>query len=172
MKKIVLVIAQKGFRGEELFEPKEVLRQNNIDPKVASKTKETAFGHTDQGEVESQPDLSIDQIKVEDFDGIVFVGGSGAEMYLNDSQVHQLIKDFNSAGKLVGAICFSTSILAEAGILEGKKITAHASRTEHLKSKGLESTGNPVEVDGNIITANGPAAAKDFGQALADYLNS
>jgi protease I len=39
-----------------------------------------------------------------------------------------------------------------------------------LKEAGAIFTGAPVERDGLIITANGPAAARQFGEAIAAAL--
>ena len=45
-------------------------------------------------------------------------------------------------------------ILADAGLLQGKKATA--SETDHIKSKGAIVSEDAVVKDGMIITANGP----------------
>jgi len=62
-------------------------------------------------------------------------------------------------------------ILTNAGILKGKKATAHPSEADKLRAGGVEYTGKSVEKDGNIITASGPTAAREFGAELAKALN-
>jgi protease I len=39
-----------------------------------------------------------------------------------------------------------------------------------MKWKGATYTGNPVEVDGHIVTANGPEAAEEFAQAVVKLM--
>lgn len=60
--------------------------------------------------------------------------------------------------------------LANAGILSGKKATVFTSEEGKLKDKGAECTGRSVERDGSLITANGPKAAREFGNAIAQAL--
>jgi protease I len=80
-----------------------------------------------------------------------------------------LAKEFNKDGKVVSAICIAPSILANAGILNGKKATSFPSQRNNINAVGTY-TGTPVEVDGKIITGNGPQAAKDFGKKIAEAL--
>ena len=41
---------------------------------------------------------------------------------------------------------------------------------ENIKNEGAIYTGNSVEVDGKIVTGNGPTAAKEFGEKIAELL--
>ena len=167
--KALIIIAQKDFRDEEFFEPKEILEKNGIEVRVASKELAMAYGKMGG---EFMPDLKLEDAKADDFDAVIFVGGIGAEMYLDDPVAHNLANDFYNAGKIVAAICFAPLILAHAGILNGKKVTAWIGGKEDLEARGAAYTGNPVEIDGNIITGLGPRAAKEFGEKIVEILIS
>jgi len=41
---------------------------------------------------------------------------------------------------------------------------------EAIEVKGATFVNKPVVVDGNVITANGPGAARDFGRTIAKEL--
>jgi len=166
-KKAVFVIAQDGFRDEELLEPKAVLAGRKIETKVAAQTRHKARGKLG---LELEPDLAIPEIETKDFDAIIFVGGPGAANYFADEAVSKLVKDFNQAGKIVAAICIAPSILANAGILISKTVTAFPSEEQNLRNRGADYTGMPVEVDENIVTAKDQSAAKEFGEKLAYLL--
>jgi protease I len=166
-KKIIMVIASKNFRDEELLEPKVVLTQQGALVKVASTITDTVQGMLG---AKVKPDMLVKDIKPVDWDAIILVGGSGASQYWNDSSVHSLVKEFQKLGKIVGAICIAPVTLANAGILSGKKATVYESETKKLKDKGANYTGKNVERDGKIITANGPKAAKEFGETIAKAL--
>ena len=71
-------------------------------------------------------------------------------------------------GKYIGAICAAPSILGKLGLLDGKKATCFPGFEQFLT--GAEFTGDPVNIDGNIITARGAGVAVDFGLALASVL--
>ncbi|GAJ17159.1 unnamed protein product, partial [marine sediment metagenome] len=68
------------------------------------------------------------------------------------------------------AICIAPVTLANAGILDKKKATVFRSEVKAIKRKGAIYTGKVVEVDGNIITAEGPQAAEEFGKTIINLL--
>ena len=105
-------------------------------------------------------------IKVDDFDGIFFVGGGGASVYFEDETVHNIARQFYDNGKIVSAICIAPVILANAGLLQNKKATVFPDGADALLQNGAIYTGNDVEVDGQIVTGNGPQAAKHFAEEL------
>jgi protease I len=71
---------------------------------------------------------------------------------------------------ILAAICAAPSILANAGLLKGKTATSFPDEGENLKAKGANFTGQGLEIDGRIITADGPAHAKQFGEAIVKAL--
>ena len=77
--------------------------------------------------------------------------------------------DLSEDEKVVAAICIAPSILVNAGILNGRRATAFPSERDNINAVGT-FTGKPVEVDGKIITANGPEAAAEFGKKIADAI--
>lgn len=166
-KKAVFIISQADFRDEELLEPKEVLESRGFTVKIASQTRNKAIGKLG---AEIEPDLAVPEIKVNDFDALVFVGGSGARDYFNDVAIMDLVKDFSSAGRILGAICIAPSILANAGALIGKTVTAFSTEEQNLRDKGADYTGMQVEIDGKVVTAKDPSAAVEFGEKLAYLL--
>lgn len=165
--KAVLVIAPKNFRDEELFDTKAELDRAGIETKIAGKTKEEATGMLGG---KATPELTLEEINAEAFDAIVFVGGSGASIYFDDANALNLAKAFAEKGKVVAAICIAPSTLANAGLLEGKNATSFSSERSNLENKGAKFSDKKVVVDGKIITARGPEAAKEFGQAIAKAL--
>jgi len=168
-KKVLMIVAPTNFRDEEFLQPREVLEGYGASITVASKGTRTATGsHGASVNV----DLNLSQVDVENYDAVVFVGGSGAAVYFNDSTALGIAKDSYNRGKVVAAICIAPSILANAGILEGKSATAYSSEASNLEANGARYTGEQVTVDGKIITANGPLAASQFGKAIAQKLSS
>ena len=162
-----MIIAQKDFRDEELFDTKSVLEQNNIDVRIAAPTLEVALGKLG---AKIEPNLSFAEIEPARFNAIILVGGPGAYDLMDNANVRELILKFNQSGKTVAAICIAPAILAKAGILFGKKATVHPSGIDYLREANAICTEADVERAGNIITANGPVAASLFGQAIVDQL--
>ena len=162
-KSVLMIIAPEGFRDEEFFEPKEIFENNKLKVTVASKGVKTATGKLG---TEAKIDKDITAVNPRYYDAVVFVGGPGAKVYFEDDIVLDMAKEAYGEGRVLAAICIAPSILANAGILSGKKATCFSSESSNLEAQGAEYTGNPVEVDGKIITANGPSAAKSFGEEI------
>ena len=167
MKKAVMIIAQDGFRDEEFFLPKEILEKQGIEVKVASTALTQAKGMLG---AEVKPDILVSDIDVTDFDAIIFVGGIGASQYWDDPIAHKLAQEAYNRNKIVAAICIAPVTLARAGILKGKRATVWSSEAGNLRSAEANYTAKPLEKDGNIITASGPIAAREFGEEIVKAL--
>lgn len=162
-----MIIAPRNFRDEELFETKEELEASGNQVIVASTSLNTATGMLGGTII---PDITIDKVNVDEYDAVVFVGGVGSSIYFNNPRAHEIAKAAYNKGKAVGAICIAPSILANAGILKGKRATCWPSEGNNLRRNGAVYTGKPVEKDGKIITADGPSSARSFGKEIARLL--
>lgn len=166
-KKVVLIIAPDKFRDEELDEPKKILAGQGAKVVVASTTTKECKGMLG---MKVKPDTTISKIKADEFDAIVFIGGIGAKKLFDNEKAHALAKKAVEKKKVLGAICLAPSILANAGVLKGKKATVFKSEKDNLTKKGAKYQEKDVVTDGRIVTANGPKAAKKFAQELVKKL--
>ena len=162
-KKIVMIIAKQDFRDEELLKPKRFLESKGATVTVASSSLEPAKGML--GAV-VKPDILLSNVKVDDFDVVIFVGGSGAAEYWNDPTAQAIARKTVEQNKLLCAICIAPVTLANAGVLKDKKATVWASEANRLKQAGVKYTGADVEIDGKIITADGPTSAQKFAETI------
>lgn len=170
MKKVAIIVAFKDFRDEEYFIPKEILENKGIKTKTFSNEKGIAVGRFG-GEVEIKE--TINNINVDNFDAIVFVGGSGAVEFIDNNVSYGIIK--KSKDKIIGAICIAPIILAKAGALKNKKCTVWSSSMDKSAIKTIKENGGTykqeqVVIDGNIITAENHEASKLFGQSIVKML--
>ncbi|WP_445476152.1 DJ-1/PfpI family protein [Methanococcoides methylutens] len=170
-KKILMIIAQENFRDEEFFEPKEVFEKSGAKVTVASNTTKKAKGILG-GEV--KPDLSISDVNIDEYDAISITGGGGSRQYLWDNkELQDIIRKANEQGKVVAAICISPVVLANAGVLEGKKSTVFKSdeTVRILKDKGAKHSDKGVITDGKIVTGRDPKSATEYGKAVLEAFN-
>lgn len=165
--KVVMVIAHQDFRDEELFEPKEMLEECGARVVVASSSLEEARGMLGRT---IKPDLLLSDVRADDYDAVIFVGGQGATDYWDDSEARRVAREAAEQGEVLGAICLAPVTLANAGVLAGRKATVWPDEAARLKAAGAAYTGAGVEVDGRIVTASGPESAKEFGEAIAGLL--
>jgi len=168
-KKAVLIIASRNFRDEELFETQQELEKANIDTVVAS-TKTGVIRGMHGGKTEAA--MLVNHIVIDDYDAVIFIGGSGAREYFDSSVALNIARQAAKKEKVLAAICIAPSVLANAGVLNGIKATCLSTEKFKLKKGGAQYTGADVEQDGLIITANGPRAARQFGQTIATALTA
>lgn len=167
-KKIAMIIAFKNFRDEEYFVPKEILEKAGAKINTASNKMGTAVG-SDGGEVDI--DLLVSEINPADFDAVIFVGGPGCLESLDNEDSYKLAEKTISQNKILASICISPTILAKAGVLKGKQATVWSNPLDKSPIKTLKENkavyqDKSVVIDGKIITANGPAAAREFGEKI------
>lgn len=167
-KKALLVIAPSNFRDEEYFVTKQVLEEGGAAVTTASKSPGEVSGMLGKT---AMAEISLDDAKVADYDAVVFIGGNGAQAYFGDSRAIEIAEEAYEAGKTVAAICIAPVILANAGILNGKRATCYDGEfASKLEAGGAEYTAESVVRDDMIITADGPASAKDFGAEIVKAL--
>jgi protease I len=163
----LLVVPSQGFQDEELLVTKRALEQAGVQVMVASTRMGLLTGMLG-GAIRG--DLLLNQANLDNFNGIVFIGGVGTIDYLNNSTVLSLARQAAVRRKVLAAIGTAPSILASAGVLKGVRSTALLSEQARLVQGGAIYTGNAVEKDGLIITATGALAASTFARAILDGL--
>jgi protease I len=166
-KKAVLIVPSQNFRDEELFETKRVLDAAQVQTFIAS-TRTGAIKGT-LGNV-TEASIPMSRLNVNDYDAIIFIGGPGDVEYVGNPSVINMVREAIRRGKVLAAIGVAPTILASANVLAGIRATSFLSERERLVQAGAIYTGRPVERDGLIITATGPAAALLFGRAIVDAL--
>ena len=169
MAKVLMIIAQDGFRDEELLIPKDILESAGHSVKVASITRNKAKGMLG---AEIIPELAVHEANVDFFDAVVVVGGVGSPQLAQHQEVVDIVRQANRKGKVVAAICLAPVVLAKAGVLATKKATVSRSQDslKTFKENDVVYKDELVVVDGNIITAVGPAAAEEFGKKIVEIL--
>jgi protease I len=173
-RKIAIMIAFRDFRDEEYFIPKQTLEMAGAKITTVSTSLGTAIGKLGG---EAKIDLTLDELKVGNYNAVLFIGGPGAAKYIDSPQVHQIAREVADSAMILGAICIAPAILAKAGVLAGKKSTVWSNAMDKsaikiLKEEGAKYQSEPVVVDGNIITADGPQSARKFAEAIVEGVSN
>ncbi|MBF0137567.1 MAG: DJ-1/PfpI family protein [Magnetococcus sp. DMHC-1] len=117
------------------------------------------------------PDATLDQVIGQEFDLIVLPGGlPGTERLNKDPRIKSLLQKMAAAGKYVAAICAAPSVLANAGVLQGRKATSYPGILEKMSLPTVTILDTPVVTDDRIITSRGPGTALLFGLDLIEKL--
>jgi 4-methyl-5(b-hydroxyethyl)-thiazole monophosphate biosynthesis len=165
MAKRVLCLLVPGFEEIEAVAPVDLLRRAGAEVVLASVTGEKLL--TGRSQVTLETDVALSDVAPSDFDLLLIPGGPGFRALRADGRPAQLARAQAEGGRPVAAICAAPTVLADAGLLAGRRYTAHFSVHDELE----EALGEErVVEDGPIITSRGAGTAVEFGLALVRRL--
>ena len=123
---------------------------------------------------EVMPDLALSDVRVTDYDGVFAIGGPGALEYLDTTETARIFMEAHQTENYpYGAICIAPRILAKAGVLKNVHATGWDGDGELQRvfdTYGVIRVEESVVMDGVVVTAHGPAAARDFGKKIIEVL--
>ncbi|UCD52836.1 MAG: DJ-1/PfpI family protein [Phycisphaerales bacterium] len=165
--KALIITPQREFQDEELFQTKFAFESALIQITVASSRSGRIVGSL--GAV-AEADLGLNDIKIEDYDAIVFIGGAGAVPYASNAQVQNLVRQAVAEKKILAASGTAALILASADVVKSARITGMPAHQQLLALAGAVYTGTAVERDGPMITSAGPLVAPQFARTIVEAL--
>ena len=164
--RVLFVIGFTIFKDEELLQPKEEFEKNGFAVDICSYKIGPVNGLK---KAEINIELTVDDINVQDYDAIVLLGDIDEELFEN-KRVIEIVKEAYKNNLIIGASYRTPVILANAGILDEKRATVWIEDKDILEEQGGYYTGASMEIDGNIITTDGPHSAKMFAQKIIEML--
>lgn len=166
MKKAVVLLFD-GVEELEAVAPIDILRRAGADVTVAAVAdRPTIMGRS---ALEIKCDALFADVQNASFDAAVLAGGPGTDKMLADPRVVQFFARHNAEGKTVAAICAAPVVLKAAGVLRGRRCTAHTSRVAELENCDASAA---VVRDGNVITSRGAGTAVEFALEIVSALFS
>lgn len=165
MKKRVLCLVADGVEELELVAPVDVLRRAGAEVVMAAAGPSLEV--KGRNGILLQANVWLDGIDPSGFDLLLIPGGPAVSTLRADGRAVSLARSFAAEGRLVAAICAAPLVLQDAGLLEGRRFTAHASVAGELPEA---QTGERVIEDGWLITSRGAGTSLEFGLALVDAL--
>lgn len=116
-------------------------------------------------------DTTIGEAIDQPFDVIVLPGGGvGTDNLARDMRIREIVKRMSDSKKTIAAICAAPKVFASIGLLIGRKVTAYPGVLDNMNIPGARLTGEPVTIDGRIVTGRGPGTAMDFALALIEEI--
>lgn len=105
------------------------------------------------------------------FDTLVVAGGEGTRKVADDAPLIQWLKREAARARRVTSVCTGVYLLAQAGLMTGKRATTHWSATEHFAGcyPGVRLEPDRIFIrDGEIWTSAGITAGIDLALALVE----
>ena len=165
---ILFIIPQYNFIDDEYSIPKVILSRAGYTVEVASSsTREVALG---ADILKVRPNLTIDQINVDQYDALIMVGGYLSKKFYENQALIDKVKEFNSKGKLIGAMDNMPYYLALWGLLKDVKVTVHPSLAKNLIKMGINYIEKDIVIDKNFITVNTYKYSDAFGNEIVEAL--
>ena len=165
-KKVAFVLAN-NYEDIEHTSPVDAVKAAGAQVTVIGLNKDTISGKKGGKE---QPDLSIDQAKVDDYDMLVIPGGGSPENLRINDQAVQFTKQFVESGKPVASICHGPQLLISADVLKDRTITSVNKIRDDIKNAGGNYVDEQIVVDGNLISSRVPDDLEAFNDALVKAL--
>src|SRR5688572_30073790 len=110
-----------------------------------------------------------------DIDVLVFPGGQGTRVQVNDTAVHEWLRKIAGSGALMTSVCTGALVYAGAGFLRDRPATTHWENFDELIA--IDASIKPDKEarfvdDGDVITAAGVSAGIDMALHLVARLHS
>jgi protease I len=117
-------------------------------------------------------DISYDNARPSDFDGVVVPGGYAPDHIRRHAKANQFVHDMDAQGKLVAAICHGPWVLCSAGgMLKGRKATSFFAIKDDVVNAGAQWSDAEVVVDANLVTSRKPEDLPAFCRASIQVLS-
>jgi len=163
---MVVIPLANGFEEIEAVSLIDVLRRAEIEVIVAGVGEKMISGAHG---IQIETDRLISQVSSDEMEMMILPGGwEGTHALADDADVQRLLKEMDTKGKMIGAICAAPYALDKAGVLK-HDYTCYPSVEEQIRRDGYTKE-QAVVTDGNVMTSRGPGTALCFALAIVERL--
>lgn len=166
----VMVLLAPGFETGETAEILDVVKRGGFHVDSVSIADELVPSQ-EKIIIKADKVMGKDLAPYKEYDMIVMPGGwTGVDNLMADERVIELVKHYHNSGKWIAAMCAAPNVLAKAGVLKGKTMTAYPGKKTEPNYKDAKYVKDVVVIDGKLVTSRGPGTALPFAFALVDVL--
>jgi protease I len=121
----------------------------------------------------AEADRTLDEVRVDDHQAVLVLGGRAPEYLRHDPRVLDLVRAFDRQEKWIFGICHGVQILAAAGLIGGKRVTAYAHCRWEIEAAGGRYVPEQEAVrDGRLVTGQTWQSHPEFYRLVFDCLGS
>lgn len=167
----VAVVLAPDFEDPEFTGPRDALVEagHTVDV-IGSDAGDELTGK--RGDATVVTDLAVGDAEPGDYDALVIPGGYSPDKLRTDEDIVDFVRKLGSTGVPVAAICHAGSLLIEAGMVDGKRVTSWPSIRTDLVNAGADWEDAEVVVDGALITSRKPDDIPTFNATLLEMLDA
>ncbi|WP_339226127.1 type 1 glutamine amidotransferase domain-containing protein [Oceanobacillus sp. FSL K6-2867] len=163
----VCFLLADGYEDSEMKNPYDAMNEAGHKTVVVGLEKGAELKGK-KGTAVYTSELSISEVKADDYDAVIIPGGSAPEALRVSDEVVEFVKQANEQGKVIAGICHGPQVMISADILNGVNTTSYIGIRDDVKNAGSNFLDQEVVVDGNIITSRTP---KDEPVFIKEILN-
>jgi len=166
--KIIATLVAEGVEDLEYYVPLMRLQEEGATVLTASMDLKPVRG---KNGLVIKPDTPIESLKASDLYALILPGGWAPDKLRRYDAVKTLIKEMNTANKVIGIICHGGLMAISAGIIKvGQQATGSMGIKDDLINAGAVWTDEPAFREGNQIWGRVVADIPDFCRELVAAL--
>ena len=159
----ILLLVEELYEDLEFWYPKIRLEEEGIKVTVAGPEKRIYHGKKG---LLVEPDITLNQVRPDDYDGVVIPGGFAPDKLRRYKEVLDLVKKYDQEKKLIAFICHAGWVPISAKILRGRKATSFFAIKDDMVNAGVNWEDDAVVVDENLVSSRTPADLGAFCKAI------
>lgn len=171
----IAILATDGVEQVELEQPRRAVQAAGAQAVLLSIDDgeiQAMNGDIDKGDT-FRVDEKVGDASVGEYDALILPGGTiNPDKLRMDEDAVNFVRAFVDSGKPVGAICHGPWTLAEADVLQGRRMTSWPSIRTDLRRAGAEVVDEEVVVDGNLISSRKPDDLAAFCDTIVREFSS
>ncbi len=165
MLKILLLTGDAG-EAQEIYYAKYRLEEEGWIVQIAAPQKraflsvvhdfEPGFDtYTEKPGYRVEADLGLEDIKPEEYHGLVLPGGRAPEYLRNRPKAVSAVRHFLESGKPIAANCHGPLLILATGLAKGRTLTGYPELEPDIRGAGCEFVNRDVIVDENLVSVRG-----------------
>lgn len=170
----VVLVVFPGLQGLDLMGPLEVFADANDE--LRRPAYRLTVAAVEAGEVRTSSGVGITaDVALADVtapvDTLLVVGGDGTYQAIVDEPLVREVARLAAGARRITSVCSGAFILAQAGLLDGRRATTHWRACDLLARSFPRVTVEPDPIfvrDGNVYTSAGVTAGMDLALALVE----
>jgi transcriptional regulator GlxA family with amidase domain len=174
MSRRVVVVVYPGIQSLDVTGPVEVFSTANRESGVPHYRIEvvaaTAAAVTTSSGLGLHVDTPINEVRGA-IDTLLVAGGDGVVDAIGDARLVTGVRRLARRARRVTSVCSGAFVLAEAGLLDGRRATTHWLVCDAMARRYPSVTVDPDPIfvqDGNVFTSAGVTAGMDLALALVE----
>jgi protease I len=165
---VVTILMVTGDAGEaqEIYYAKYRLEEEGWQVRIAAPEKrvfhsvvhdfEPGFDtYTEKPGYRVEADLGLDDVRPEEYHGLVLPGGRAPEYLRNRPKAVSIVRHFLESGKPIAANCHGPLLVLAAGSVSGRTMTCYPDLEPDIRGAGAKFVNRNVVVDGSLVTVRG-----------------